>query len=179
MSIDINFKDIVSKMAEFEVLVAKAHVLFEQQTGIKVDKMTDFLMKFICLEDMQNRDVTMTILANTLMTNENTIRSKLKTLIENDLVEICKCGCDGRTRKIKPTKLLHRLLVIDATSKLKTMESLSSLFKEAFGSTLKSLYKEHKVEPYKAFTDGAAHKEYNSQYLDAKNRYKNTLNNLA
>ncbi len=176
---DIKFKDIVSKMAEFEVLVAKAHVLFEQQTGIKIDKMTDFLMKFICLEDMQNRDVTMTILANTLMTNENTIRNKLKILIENDLVEICKCGRDGRTKKIKPTMLLHRLLVIDATSKLKTMESLSPLFKEAFGSTLASLYKEHKVESYKSFTDDKAHKEYNSQYSDAKNRYKNTLNNLA
>ena len=38
-------------------------------------------------------------------------------------------------------------MIIDATSKLKTMESLSPLFKEAFGSTLDSLYKEHKVEP--------------------------------
>ena len=76
----------------------------------------------------------MTILANTLMTNENTIRSKLKTLIENDLIELCKCGCDSRTKKIKPTKLLKSLMIIDATSKLKTMESLSPLFKEAFGS---------------------------------------------
>jgi len=176
---DIKFSELVEKMAEFEVLVAKAHLMFEEQTGLKIDKMTDFLIKFIYLEDMQNRDVTMTILANTLLTNENTIRSKLKTLIENDLVEICKCGCDGRSRKIKPTKLLHRLLVIDATSKLKTMESLSPLFKEAFGSTLDSLYKEHKVDPYKSFTDDKAHREYNSKYLDAKNRYKNTLNNLS
>ena len=175
----VNFEELVGKMAEFEVLVAKAHLLFEEQTGIKVDKMTDFLLKFIYLEDLHNRDVTMTILANTLMTNENTIRSKLKILIKNDLVEICKCGCDGRTRKIKPTKLLSRLMIIDATSKFKTMESLSPLFKEAFGSTLERLYKEHKVEPYKSFTDDKAHKEYNSQYLDAKNRYKNTHNNLG
>ena len=89
----VNYQELVGKIAEFEVLVAKAHLLFEEQTGIKVDKMTDFLLKFIYLEDLHNRDVTMTILANTLMTNENTIRSKLKILIKNDLVEICKCGC--------------------------------------------------------------------------------------
>jgi len=175
----VNFEELVGKMAEFEVLVAKAHLLLEEQTGIKIDKMTDFLLKFIYLEDLHNRDVTMTILANTLMTNENTIRSKLKILIKNELVELCQCGCDGRTKKIKPTKLLQRLLIIDATSKLKTMESLSPLFKKAFGSTLDSLYKDHKVEPYKSFTDDKAQREYNSQYLDAKNRYKNTHNNLA
>ena len=39
---DIKFSDIVGKMNEFEVLIAKAHVLFEQQTGLKLDKMTDF-----------------------------------------------------------------------------------------------------------------------------------------
>ena len=175
----VNFQELVGKIAEFEVLVAKAHLMFEEQTGIKIDKMTDFLMKFICLEDMHNRDVTMTILANTLMTNENTIRSKLKILIKNELIKVVVCNDDSRSKKIKPTKLLQRLLIIDATSKLKTMESLSPLFKEAFGSTLDSLYKEHKVEPYKSFTDDTAHKEYNSQYLDAKNRYKNTHNNLA
>lgn len=176
---DIKFTELVSVIAEFEVLVAKAQFIFEEQTGVKIDKMTDFLMKFICLEDIHNRDVTMTILANTLMTNENTIRSKLKILIKNELVELCQCGCDGRTKKIKPTKLLKRLLIIDATCKLKTIESLSPLFKEAFGSTLDSLYKEHKVEPYKSFTDDKAHRKYNSQYLNTKNRYKNTHNNLA
>ena len=176
---DIKFTELVSLIAEFEVLVAKAQFMFQEQTGVKIDKMTDFLMKFICLEDIHNRDVTMTILANTLMTNENTIRSKLKILIKNELVELCQCGCDGRTKKIKPTKLLKRLLIIDATCKLKTIESLSPLFKEAFGSTLDSLYKDHKVEPYKSFTDDKAHREYNSEYLDAKNRYKNTLNNLG
>ena len=173
----IKFTDLIGKMAEFEVLVSKAHVLFEQQTGIKIDKTTDFLMKFIWLEDMESRDVTMTVLANTLMTNENTIRSKLKFLIKNELVEVTKCRDDSRTKKIKPTKLLHRLLVINATCKFKTIESLSPLFAEAFGSTLDSLYKEHKVEPYKSFTDDKAHKEYNDKYLDAKNRYKNNIKN--
>lgn len=176
---DIKFTDIVGKMNEFEVLIAKAHLLFELHTGLKLDKMTDFIMKFVHFEDYHGRSVNMTILANTLMTNENTIRSKLKSLIEHDLVEVVKCDDDSRHKKIKPTKLLKRLMLIDATSKLKTMEALSPLFKIAFGDKLERLYEEHNVEPYKSFTDMNAHKNYNNQFLDAKNRYKNTLKKLG
>ena len=96
---DIKFTDIVGKMSEFEVLVAKAHLLFELHTGLKLDKMTDFIMKFVHSEDYHGRSVNMTILANTLMTNENTIRSKLKGLIEHDLVEVVKCDDDSRQKK--------------------------------------------------------------------------------
>ena len=84
-----------------------------------------------------------------------------------------------KNKKIKPTKLLKRLMIVDASSKLKTMEELSPLFKIAFGDKLERFYKEHNVEPYKPFTDMDAHKNYNNQYLDAKNRYKNILKKLG
>ena len=102
----IDYKDIVGVIAEFEVLTAKAHLRFEQQTGLKLDKMTDTIMKFVYSEHYHNRPVTMTILANTLMTNENTLRTKLKALIEHELVEVIKCNNDSRQKQIKPTELL-------------------------------------------------------------------------
>ena len=113
------------------------------------------------------------------MTNENTIRTKLKKLIEQDLIEICQCGCDGRTRKILPTNLLNRLMVIDATSKLKTLTEVAPVFMQTFGTALKNLYKEFKVEEFESFTNDDEHRKYNEIYLDIKNRYKNTHKKLA
>ena len=76
------FQDIINYVAKYEVAVAKAQFMFESQTGLKLDKMTDFLMKFIYTENLKDRDVTMKILSNTTMSNENTIRAKLKILIQ-------------------------------------------------------------------------------------------------
>jgi len=75
------FEDIINHVSKYEVAVAKAQFMFESQIGIKLDKMTDFLLKFIYTEHLDGKDVTMTILANTTMTNDNTIRAKLKILI--------------------------------------------------------------------------------------------------
>ena len=137
----VNYLEIVETIAQYEVECAKAQLMFEIQTGIKIDKMTDFLMKFIYLENLHDRQVTMTILANTLMTNENTIRKKLKQLIKYDLIEISKCGFDGRQKQILPTDLLKGLMIEDATAKLKTMESISENFKNAFGECLQNFIK--------------------------------------
>lgn len=169
----------VGALAEYEVLVAKGHLTFEQQTGLKIDKMTDFIIKFVYSENFHNRPVTITILTNTLMTNENTIRTKLKKLIEQDLIEICQCGCDGRTRKILPTNLLNRLMIIDATSKLKTLTEVAPVFMQTFGTALQKLYKEVKVEEFDSFTNDDAHRKYNEIYLGMKNRYKNTQKKLG
>ena len=78
---DNTFANIIKTIAEYEVEVAKAQYMFESKTGLKLDKITDFLMKFVYLEDINGNDVTMTIIANTLRVNENTIRTKLKNLI--------------------------------------------------------------------------------------------------
>ena len=115
------------------------------ETGLKLDKTTDFIMKFVYSEQYHNRQVTMTILANTLMTNENTIRSKLKELINHELVEVVKCDNDSRQKQIKPTEFLNRLMVIDATSKLKTLEEIAPIFHIAFGDKLEQLYEQQKV----------------------------------
>ena len=107
---DVKYLDIVKKVAELDVACAKVQFMFEKSTGLKVDKMTDFILKFVYTEDLNDRDVTITILANTTMSNENTIRKKLNHLIEHNLIEICKCGCDGRTKKILPTIVLKKIM---------------------------------------------------------------------
>ena len=66
--------------------------MVEAQLGIKIDGITDFILKFIYTEKLNNRDVTITILSNTLMINENTVRKKLNKLIDNDFVEVCSVG---------------------------------------------------------------------------------------
>lgn len=175
----IKYLDIVETIAQYEVEVAKAQVMFETQTGIKTDKMTDFLMKFIYLEDLHDRTVTMTILANTLITNENTIRQKLKKLIDYDLVEICKCGCDGRQKIILPTEVLKGLMIEDATAKLKTMECISDNFKNAFGEMFAEFYEEFGLQRQKSFTEYNNYDFYKTGYIKLKNIYKNTRRKLG
>jgi hypothetical protein len=113
------------------------------------------------------------------MTNENTIRTKLKKLAKHNFIEICRCGCDGRTRKILPTKLLNRLMIIDATTKLKTLTEVAPVFMETFGTVFAELYKQFEVEEFDSFTNDEAHSKYNETYLGIKNRYKNTHKKLG
>ena len=84
---EIKYEDIVKDLFELDVAVAQAYAMTEAQLGIKIDGITDFIMKFIYTENLNNRDVTITILSNTLMTNENTLRKKLNKLIEGNHVE--------------------------------------------------------------------------------------------
>jgi hypothetical protein len=175
---DVKYLHIVQKIAEYEVECAKAQFMFEAQTGFKIDKMTDFLMKFIYTEHINDRDVTMTILSNTLITNENTIRTKLKQLLDQKLIEICQCGCDGRTKKILPTKFLKRLMIVDATAKLKTAEHISEPFRDAFSDMFADFYKEFGLEDHPSFPEHNFD-NYNDDYKYLKNRYKNTHKKLA
>ncbi len=164
------FEDIINYVAKYEVAVAKAQFMFESQTGLKLDKMTDFLMKFIYTENLKDRAVTMKVLSNTTMSNENTIRAKLKILIKNDLIKISKCGSDGRTKKILPTKFMEQLMIVDVVSKLKTAESSSKPFKLLFGDSLKQFYKQHGLQDYVAFT------QYDTyEFYKAKNGKKQSV----
>ena len=61
-----DFKDMVKHIAELDVATAQAYTMVEAQTGIKIDSLTDFILKFIFTEHLNNRDVTTTILLNTL-----------------------------------------------------------------------------------------------------------------
>ena len=169
------FQDIINYVAKYEVAVAKAQFMFESQTGLKLDKMTDFLMKFIYTENLKDRDVTMKILFNTTMSNENTIRAKLKILMENDLIKISKCGFDGRSKKILPTKFLEQLMIVDVVSKLKTAESASKPFNLLFGDSLKQFYKQHGLEDYEAFSQYDTYEFYKAKSKKAeciKNTHK-------
>lgn len=173
------FANIIKTVAEYEVEVTKAQYMFESKTGLKLDKMTDFLMKFVYLENIKGNDVTITIIANTLIVNENTIRTKLKNLVKHDLIEICRCGCDGRTKKIIPTKFLKDLMIVDVASKLKTVESISEHFKLAFGEMFAEFYKEYNLDDYKAFTEYESYDFYKTFYVKKQIKSKNTLNKLG
>ena len=175
---DVKYLDIVKKVAELDVACAKVQFMFEKSTGLKVDKMTDFILKFVYTEDLNDRDVTITILANTTMSNENTIRKKLNHLIEHNLIEICKCGCDGRTKKILPTIVLKKIMLIDTTAKIKTVESISKPFKEAFGDFFASFYKKLNLQDIPNYHQ-TNYGFYDKNFLYLKNRYKNTLKKLG
>ena len=176
---DNTFANIIKTIAEYEVEVAKAQYMFESKTGLKLDKITDFLMKFVYLEDINGNDVTMTIIANTLRVNENTIRTKLKNLIKHNLIEIRQCSLDGRTKKIIPTKFLKDLMIVDVASKLKTVESISENFKLAFGEMFAKFYKEYNLDDYKAFTEYESYDFYKTCYVKKHIKSKNTLNKLG
>ena len=175
---DIKYLDIVKKVAELDVECAKAQFMFEKSTGLKVDKMTDFIMKFVYTEDLNDRDVTITILANTTMSNENTIRKKLNHLMEHSMIEICRCGCDGRTKKILPTIVLKKIMLIDTTAKIKTVESLSKPFKETFGEFFARFYKKLNLEDIPNYHQ-TNYGFYDKNFLYLKNRYKNTHKKLG
>jgi|TARA_R110001599_G_C11909796_1_gene627316 hypothetical protein len=173
------FTHILETVAEYDVEVAKGQFIFEKQTGLKLDKMTEFLMRFIYSEDLKDRTVTITILTNTTMSNENTIRTKLKHLVKHDLIEISKCGSDGRTKKILPTQFLKEVMVVDVVSKLKTVESISENFKEAFGGMFAEFYKEVGLESYKAFNEYESYDFYKTAYKKGQQMFRNTLKKLG
>ena len=55
---EIKYEDIVKDLFELDVAVAQAYAMTEAQLGIKIDGITDFIMKFIYTENLNNRDVT-------------------------------------------------------------------------------------------------------------------------
>ena len=81
--------------------------------------------------------------------------------------------------KLVPTKLLNRLMIIDATTKLKTLTEIAPVFMETFGTVFAELYKEVQVEEFDSFKNDEAHSKYKEIYLGIKNRYKNTHKKLA
>ena len=152
---DFKFTDLVKHIAELDVATAQAYTMVEAQTGIKIDGLTDFILKFIFTEHLNNRDVTITILANTLMINENTVRAKLKMMIGFNLIEVCECGCDKRLKKLVPTELLSKIMYLLVACKLKTATDISPMFKLIFGSKLDKFYKEYNLDESISFKENA------------------------
>ena len=138
---NVKFTDLVKNIAELEVATAQAYTMAEAATGIKIDSLTDYILKFIFTEHLNKRDVTTTILCNTLMISENTVRAKLKIMIDYNLIEVCECGCDKRLKKLVPTELLNKIMHLLVACKLKTAVDISPMFKLVFSSTLDKFYK--------------------------------------
>ena len=138
----LDFRDMVKHIAELDVATAQAYSMLETETGIKIDSLTDFILKFIFTEHLNNRDVTITILSNTLMISENTVRTKLNMMLGNGLVEVCECGNDKRQKHLIPTDLLNKIMYLLVACKLKTATDISPMFKLMFESNLNKFYKD-------------------------------------
>ena len=138
-----DFGDLVKHIAELDVATAQAYSMLETETGIKIDSLTDFILKFIFTEHLNNRDVTITILSNTLMISENTVRTKLNMMVGNNLVEVCECGNDKRQKHLIPTDLLNRIMNLLVACKLKTATDISPMFKLVFEKALDEFYKDY------------------------------------
>ena len=138
----LDFGDLVKHISELDVATAQAYSMLETETGIKIDSLTDFILKFIFTEHLNNRDVTITILSNTLMISENTVRTKLNMMLGNGLVEVCECGNDKRQKHLIPTDLLNKIMYLLVACKLKTATDISPMFKLMFESNLNKFYKD-------------------------------------
>ena len=139
----LDFTDMVKHIAELDVATAQAYSMLETETGIKIDSLTDFILKFIFTEHLNDRDVTITILSNTLMISENTVRTKLNMMLANNLVETCECGNDKRQKHLIPTNLLNKIMYLLVACKLKTATDISPMFKLMFESKLNKFYKDY------------------------------------
>lgn len=173
-----DFADLVKHIAELDVATAQAYTLVEAQTGIKIDSLTDFILKFIFTEHLNNRDVTITILSNTLMISENTVRAKIKMMLAFDLIEVCECGCDKRLKKLVPTELLNTIMYLLVACKLKTATDISPMFRLMFGSTLDKFYKEYNLDESISFKQNAKFINYKKFFKRQTIKYpqKITLN---
>jgi len=173
-----NFKDLVKHIAELDVATAQAYTRVEAQTGIKIDSLTDFILKFIFTEHLNNRDVTTTILFNTLMISENTVRAKLKKMLAFNLIEVCECSNDKRQKHFVPTELLSKIMYLLVACKLKTATDISPMFKLMFGSKLDKFYKEYNLDESLSFKQNAKFINYENFFKGQIKKYpqKITLN---
>ena len=168
---DLKFTDLVKHIAELDVATAKTYTMVEAQTGIKIDGLTDFILKFIFTEHLNNRDVTITILSNTLMINENTVRAKLKIMIAYNLIEVCECSNDKRQKCLVPTELLSKIMYLLVACKLKTATDISPMFKLMFGSKLDKFYKEYNLNESISFKQNAKFINYEKFFKGQIKKY--------
>tara|TARA_R110001592_G_scaffold333552_1_gene617389 strand:+ start:324 stop:857 length:534 start_codon:yes stop_codon:yes gene_type:complete len=168
---DLKFTDLVKNIAELDVATAQAYSMLETETGIKIDSLTDFILKFIFTEHLNNRDVTITILSNTLMINENTVRAKLKIMIAYNLIEVYECGNDKRLKHLVPTELLNKIMFLLVACKLKTATDISPVFKEMFSSGLDVFYKEYNLGESVSFKKDMKLINFNKFFNTQKDKY--------
>ena len=168
---DLKFTDLVKHIAELDVATAQAYTMVEAQTGIKIDGLTDFILKFIFTEHLNKRDVTITILSNTLMINENTVRAKLKIMIAYNLIEVCECGNDKRLKHLVPTELLNKIMFLLVACKLKTATDISPVFKVMFSNELDVFYKKYDLGESVSFKKDIKFINFNKFFNTQKDKY--------
>ena len=140
------------------------------------------MAKLIHSEHMKGNCVSVSMLSNTLHESENTIRSKIKKLIQHNLITNNTCCNDSRLRCYQPTEKLRNLYKVDTVRKLKAIEEISPFLKNLFGDAWQKLYKQENVNGYlgyPSYLKTTTNMTYNKMINDLMKSRKNTLKKLG
>ena len=179
----ITFQDIVNDYLELEVAVELNSLIYYSNHDLgKKDPVAEFMAKLIHSEHMKGNCVSVSMLSNTLHESENTIRTKIKKLIQHNLITNNTCCKDSRLRCYQPTEKLRNIYKVDIVRKLKAIEDISPFMKALFGDAWERLYKEENVDDYlgyPSYLKTTTNMTYNKMIIDIEAKKKNTLKKLG
>jgi len=142
MKKETNAERMVRVMTEHDVAVELNALLFVQTVGIKKDPIAEFIAKFIFTEHNKGNYPNVSLIENTLLESPNTIRKKIKALLDFGLIKKIKKKDDSRNKYYEPTKLLKRIYLVDMTKRIKCVLELSPVFEGIMGKTINKLFSE-------------------------------------
>lgn len=142
MKISPNSERMVKVMTEHDVAVELNALLFVQTVGIKKDPIAEFIAKFIFTEHNKGNFPNVSLIENTLLESPNTIRKKIKFLVDFGLIKNVKKKDDSRNKYYEPTKLLKRIYVVDMTKRIKCVLELSPFLQSTMGESISKLFAE-------------------------------------
>lgn len=139
----IEYEDFVKTLHKVHMLYDKEMANFYKHTHFKQDITLDFILKYVYTNHIDDKKVTMTEIGSLLNESDNTIRSKVKKLVNMNLLIKLRSVKDGRVYRLKPTENLIRLYEIQASRMLKTLLESSHVMEMFFGSWSKGFYKKY------------------------------------
>ena len=189
MKKETNAERMVRVMTEHDVAVELNALLFVQTVGIKKDPIAEFIAKFIFTEHNKGNYPNVSLIENTLLESPNTIRKKIKALLDFGLIKKIKKKDDSRNKYYEPTKLLKRIYLVDMTKRIKCVLELSPVFDVIMGESINKLFSEIGTDDelsYLKTLDRNSFNEMIGKYridlLDNTNKFvgiKNTLKKLG
>jgi len=157
----IDYADFVKQGHTVHVQFQKEILNFYKNANVKQDSVTEFINKYVYVEYLNDRQVTMSELSELLNETDNTIRKKIKYLIKAGLIQKIRLANDARVYILKPTKVLIRMYEIQASRMLKTLIETSPVLKTFFGSWSKGFYAAYKTTGIPSYFN-----KYNKEHYD-------------
>ncbi len=189
MKKETNAERMVRVMTEHDVAVELNALLFVQTVGIKKDPIAEFIAKFIFTEHNKGNYPNVSLIENTLLESPNTIRKKIKALLDFGLIKKIKKKDDSRNKYYEPTKLLKRIYLVDMTKRIKCVLELSPVFEGIMGKTINKLFSEIGTNDELSYLKTLDRNSFNEMIgnyridlLDNTNKFvgiKNTLKKLS